>query len=221
MAVILSILIMESAEANWWYGNSYSGQTFGGFADISTSANHIRIIDGRVYSWVSTPGMPDWVQTGWGYDRTRTKPFRYYEFCHDGCSDQMPSHYILQTLEDQDWGTTVRYKISWEPGTTDIWCAYIANVQKACFHVFAPPSPNIQALSEIQNTSGNEMDATFDNVYYADSSLIYMAFTQNGWIPQSPPFPDNALYKITNYCTWHYRNYGYRQWIFLPQVSKS
>ena len=153
-------------------------------------------------------------------DTGLTSPYKYYEVCHDGCLNGTSTYYELVKTPNLGWGTTVNYQVSYQAGTGNVWCAFFNGLSQTCRPVKSPPIGEIQFLSEVQNTSANELDSTFKFVKYGDANLVFSGLSQDNWSPSAPPLPAGFPYSLQIFSPEYYKTFGYR-WLFFPLITKN
>jgi hypothetical protein len=199
--------------ANWYAGAQLSN-VYGVWAYIQAPVNPLHIYDlpgvqSGTSNWVSLP-QPNWIQTGWNYYNFDNVPKQFVETCINGCNGP-PARYYHE-FGDHNWGATVSYMVEYQPGSGNIWCAYIGGIQKYCQAILIPPTTG-QGLSEIQYNNLNEMDTYFNNVYYKNSSYVWQVFDQNETLYHDFP------YTVQVFQPWNYHNFRLKL-VYLPVAMK-
>jgi hypothetical protein len=139
LVLALAVLVVPNAFAASWHVGAEHPNSYGVWAYIRTPVVAPFTVDygqSGQSNWVSTPGTPNWLQAGWHFYYDWGAAERYVEFCINNCTFQ---DFVPVSPLTQAWGTTVEYMVQHIPGTTDLWCAYVAGVQEDCEHIAAPP----------------------------------------------------------------------------------
>lgn len=189
-AVVLATIVTQTVSASWYAGNRRTS-TYGGKANIWAPSQAPYIASGGESNWVSLP-LDYWLQTGWIYLKGWSSAKRYVEY-------NLPNGtYNLVYHGTHAWGSIIEYKVEHIGGST--WCAYIAGSNKNCSQVVSAPR-EIQAFSEVQNSSNNVLNTRFSAAYYKTSAGIWQLFDQANWREDSP-------YRVQKDQYYYYRNYG-------------
>jgi hypothetical protein len=199
LLLLLSVLIVlsafinaESASAQNWYAGNRSYNATGISASINTPTGAPYMASGTAQaSWVSLPCC-NWVQSGWAYVQGWSNAQRYVEHNVNGV-------YGIIWDGTQSWGSAVTYQVRRAMGSNN-WNGYIAGVYKGSWGPF-PTSSEVQALSEVQTSSSNQLSTTFSNVQYRNSVFQWYLFGQGNWTENSP-------YKVSKYQNYYYHSWG-------------
>lgn len=194
LMLLSTFLTSGTASASWYVGNTRNN-AYGAWAYITTPSTAPSLVSGSgsgEYNHVTTYG-PNWIQTGWGFFYGQSAAFKYVESCINQCN-QSGDYYMNDQIGTQGWGTTVDYLIEWQYGTH--WCAYVGGVQKHCRDVRSAPTTAI-AESEVQYSSDNGLDTTFNPVRYKQSNGVWTTFDGNNFWADSP---------------YHYQAYSSSSW---------
>ena len=96
----------------------------------------------------------------------------------------------------QNWGQTANYQVNWLSGTT--WCALIDGDEKACIDLSVSVPAYVVAQSEVHDSSQNELNTDFSEVFYLDSNNQWIYFSQTNWVEQSPYMVNKIQYYLYN-----------------------
>ena len=163
----------------WYTGNSQTG-VYGVKANISapTQKPYFENVSYSGESNYVTIAEEYCIHTGWRYYEGWIWPWSYVEGKNpiDG--------YYVDDVSIHNWGRTKEYKIVWSTGT--IWCAWVGSVKELCYSSWISPPAIVNAHSEIHSSSQNGLDTYFSEVYYMDSSNLWLLFNQTRWREDSP-----------------------------------
>ncbi len=212
IAVFSSLVFTPSASASWYAGSAIQG-AYGGWAYITTPSQPpftVNVPGSGQYNWVSTPG-PNWIQAGWSYFYGWPSAKQYYEYCINlDENNHCLTHVLDDTFDTQSWGEMVDYTIYWTSG--DRWCASTYDILRICVSGAHAAPTEIQAESEIQGSSLNELDTHFNYVYYKDSNGVWQSFQGNN-------FNANCPYGVLASRSYTFRTFR-ASCIYLPLILK-
>lgn len=189
VVVAVSLLHTTDAHPVRWYAGNKRDDAYGVQAYVWTPASYPYIETLGSCSWVSTCG-PNWLQAGWEFWQGWSYIGRYVE------------HYINGYYRSDPWGTqnlssSSHYKVDY--GGLSTWWAFIDGDNKGGFGpIYAPLQ--VQALSEVHESSNNTLNTLFELVEYKDGSSVYRDLDTPNWSEDSP-------YKVDKY-----NYYSYRSW---------
>ncbi|HIP71404.1 MAG TPA: hypothetical protein EYH05_08425 [Anaerolineae bacterium] len=189
---IVIMLFVQSANANWYAGNRRIWSAHGFRANIATSSSTPSTVNGLVASWVSTPAG-NFTQSGWVY-------YHGWSSAHSYIESYVNGNYFRQYYGSHSWNTSKNYAVDNLLGSTN-WCGSINYVTYHCVDVGYSFQNTLQALSEIQGSSANVMDAKFSSVQYRNSSGNWYLNNQSWWLENSP-------YKVNKTSASLYTTYG-------------
>ena len=188
----ISFTDTRSATATTWYTGNRQTTSTGVKATISTPTGQPAMTAGVQASWVSLPCC-NWVQTGWAFYKGWSTAQKYVEHNVNGV-------YGIEWYGTQSWGSTINYQVSRNSGSSNYWGAYINGFYEGSWGPFSSSS-EVQALSEVQDSSSNQLSTTFTNVYYRNLSNQWLLFNQANWQVDAP-------YKVNKYQYYYYLNWG-------------
>jgi hypothetical protein len=191
--VVITMVFVQSVNANWYAGNRRISSAYGFRANIATSVSAPYIANGLVASWVSTPSG-NWIQSGWVYNQGWSSAQSYIEHYANG-------FYYFEYKGTHSWNSSKNYGVDNLLGSTN-WCASINYVTYApCVDLGYSSTSTLQALSEVQGSSSNVLDAKFSSLQYRDSSGNWHLNSQTWWKEDSP-------YKVNKTSASLYTTYG-------------
>lgn len=189
----IGMLYVQSASANWYAGNRRISSAHGFRANVATSVSAPYMANGRVASWVSTP-TGNWIQSGWVFKSGWLSAQSYIESYVNG-------NYNISYKGVHSWNTSKNYGVDNLIGSTN-WCASINyTTYSPCVNLGFSSTSTLQALSEVQGSSANVLDAKFSSVQYRDSSGNWHYNNQTWWREDSP-------YKVNKTSASLYATYG-------------
>lgn len=190
--IVIMVIYVQSVSANWYAGNERISNAYGFRANIATSVSAPYIANGAVASWVSTP-YGNWIQTGWAFIQGWSSAQSYIETYVNGAHN-------IDWKGTHLWNTTKNYAVDNLLGSTN-WCASINYVTYSPCVDLGFSSTSLQALSEVQGSSANVLDAKFSSVQYRDSSGNWHLNDESFWHEDSP-------YKVNKTSPSLYATYG-------------
>jgi len=206
LLLLLSPLFMLTVTANWYSYYSQSGY-YGLWSTIYTPLNKPYIPSGDWQSnSVTTPGGAAWVQTGWILYPDWNLPKQYMEYFVSGVRQ-------LDYLNDQSWGTGIKYEVSFDGSTgNNRWCIWVNGLQRGCWNdIHAAPSLLI-AQSETHTTTDTAFLTDFTNIRIRNAAGTWVYPTLINHMHADPPY-GNTILTSESFRTWRYV-------IFLPLVVK-
>lgn len=191
--VVMTMVYVQSVSANWYAGNRRISSAYGFRANIATSVSAPYISSGLIASWVSTPSG-NWIQSGWVIYQGQSSAQSYIETYVNGVHN-------ISYKGTHSWNTSKNYSVDNLLGSTN-WCASINYVTYTpCVNLGFSSTSTLQALSEIQGSSANVLDAKFSSVQYRDSAGNWHLNNQSWWLENSP-------YKVNKTSASLYTTYG-------------
>lgn len=189
LAVIITVVTAQTALASWYTGNSRTS-AYGIQAAIFTPSSAPYLKESGESSWVSLPS-PYWVQTGWRYYKGWTAAKPYVEH-------NTKENYGLNHYGTQSWGSSKNYMVDHKSGNT--WRAYINLDLKEEWEPTGAPK-TVMGYSEVHRSSENELNTSFNLVFWRKSSGEWRQFDQARWREDDP-------YAVEKTHFYEYRNYG-------------
>lgn len=193
LIIMIAMICVQTVHANWYAGNRRITSAYGFRANIATSVSVPYIANGLVASWVSTPAG-NFIQSGWVFYKGSSIPQSYVE-------TQVNGAYNITYKGTHSWNSSKNYSVDNLLGSTN-WCASINYVsQGPCVNLGFSSTLTLQALSEIQGSSANVLDAKFNTVQYRNSSGVWNLNNESWWLENSP-------YKVNKTSASLYTTYG-------------
>lgn len=204
--LFLSPFFIRTVSANWYSYYSQSGY-YGLWSTIYAPLNRPYIPGGDHQSnSVTTEGGAAWIQAGWILYPNWSQPKQYMEYFISGVR-------YLDYLNDQSWGTGIKYEVSFDGSTgNNRWCIWVNGLQRGCWNDIDPAPGLLIAQSETHTST--------DTVFWTDFKFIRVRNTVGTWVY---PTLVNHMHVDSPYGNTILSSESFRTWrhgIFLPLVVK-